>query len=324
MSEMLVTWGTWVHPAADKILDAAGIDSIPISGDESPVEKAQVCDALYIRTPNRATRTIIEALPSLRVIAVPGAGLEIVDLAAATERGIPVLHGRGLGSGAVAEWVLGAMVWLVRDMGAMHRTVLESNWGVRASTASRRDLASRIVGVIGYGQIGRRVAAAATAAFGARILVTEAHEEQRRAAEDAGFDVVALDYLLDRSDIVTVHAAAAMDGGVLLDRRRIDRIGPLGYLINTSRGQLVDAVAVADALDGGTLGGAALDVFAPEPPPPNLVARLAAHRRVLLSPHSSGMTEDAVEALAVGVATSIVDVLRGGHPASCANPEVWT
>lgn len=323
MSAVLATWGTWVHAVADKILTDAGIESIAIAGDENPKSRARNCDALYVRAPNRATRTLIEDLPSLRVIAVPGAGLEIVDLAAATARGIPVLHGRGLGAGAVVEWVLGAMIWLVRDMGSLHRAVLDGVWQVRTETTARRDLAGSAVGIIGYGQIGRRVATVVRTALGAQLLVAEPQEKQREIAEADGFEVTTLDDLLNRSNVVTVHAAATMDGDVLLRRDQLDRIGPRGYLINSSRGQLLDAAAVADALDAGTLGGAALDVFAPEPPEPHLVARLAAHPRVLLSPHSSGMTHDATEALAAGVATSIVDALEGGHPANCANPEVW-
>ena len=319
----LARWGEWVHPSAAEVLAQADVAEVPVPEGGSPVDLDMACEALYIRAPHIASAEVIASLSDLRLIAVPGAGLEIVDLDAATARGIPVLHGRGFGSRAVAEWVIGAMVWLARDVSAMDRAVRDGHWAVRHRAEGRRDLASLKLGVIGFGQIGRLVAQKASTAFGSAVLVTETVPRVADGARELGFQVVELETLLKNADIVSVNAAASHRFQSLLDGHRIRLIGGDGYLINTARGQLVDLETLAAALEDGGLGGAAIDVYPEEPPPAAVLESLKRHPRVLLSPHAAGMTSDAVRALAVGVASSIVHALSGGRPANCANPEVW-
>lgn len=318
----LAAWGQWLHPDAPHLLMEAGVHVVDMAGHglDSIVDSG--IDALYVRSPNVVTATVLDGLPGLRVIAVAGAGTEIVDLDAATERGIPVIHGRGHGAAAVAEWTVGAALWLVRDVARLHNAVREAQWTTRHEVAARRDLASLVVGVCGFGHIGERVARAITAGFDGTVIVNEPDARRADAARTAGLDVVPLDVLLQRSDVVTVHAGAELGAPPLLGRRQLELLQRTAVIINTSRGQLLDLDVLADLLDEGRLAGAALDVFDPEPPGPVIISRLLAHPRVLLSPHAAGMTADAVRALARGVATDIVRTLQGGRPQSCANPEV--
>jgi D-3-phosphoglycerate dehydrogenase len=266
---------------------------------------------------------VIAGLPKLRALAVPGAGLEVVDIVAATKHKIPVLSGIGMGPQAVAEWTIGSMLWLVRDMGEVHKAMVTGNWKKRFDVNDRRDIRTLTIGVIGYGQIGRRVAKGVRDAFGSRVIVNDLMEARQQEARDAGFEVMPIDNLVKESDIISIHTQAIHGEPPTLDRRRIGMMKPTAMIVNTTRGAVLDYDALMDALDNKALRGAALDVYPEEPPKQEFVDKLASYPRVLLSPHQGGMTIDALEVLAVGVAESIVDVLRGGHPSNCANPEVW-
>lgn len=316
--------GRWLHDDAPKLLTGAGLTIVDMVDGVPGSDAHPGVHALYVRAPHVVTARVLDRFPDLRVIGVAGAGTEIVDLDAATAHGIPVIHGRGHGASAVAEWTVGAVLWLVRDVARLDRAVAAGQWAVRHETDSRRDLGALVVGICGYGHIGELVARAVTAGFGGTVVVCEPDEVRAAAARNADLAIVDLEDLLSRADVVTVHATARFGDGPLLGRPELQRLRSTAVVVNTSRGQLIDLDALADLLDEGRLAGAALDVFDPEPPDRRLVARLAAHRSVLLSPHASGMTADAVRALARGVATEIVLTLQGQRPQRCANPEVWT
>ena len=276
-----------------------------------------------MRLPQYASEEVIAALPHLKVLAVPGAGIEVIDIDAATQHGIPVLSGRGMGHEAVADWTIGSILWLTRRIGAIHEAMSTGKWERRFDIEERRDLHRLTVGVIGYGQIGARVASILATGFGSRVFIHDSSPVAERAAADSGYDVVGLAALIRESDVVSIHAQAKHGEPPLLSAELLATMKPTAVLVNTARGALLDYPAVLAALDDNRLAGAALDVFDQEPPTPELIEKLRRHPNVLLSPHQAGMTIDATDSLAIGVATSVVDVLRGGRPANCANPEVW-
>ena len=320
----LAAWGPFLRPSFGDVLRDSGIDVVDVPGSSSPADVAGDCDALYVRLPQFASDEVINALPNLRALAVPGAGVEVIDIDAATARGIPVLSGRGMGHEAVADWTIGSILWLTRRIGAMDTAMSTGNWQRRFAIEERRDLHRLTVGLIGYGQIGARVANILAAGFGSRVLVHDSAQPARDAASAAGHEVVDVDTLVRESDLVTIHAQARHGEPPLINRDRITAMKPGSLLVNTARGALLDYPAVLDALDTGQLAGAALDVFDQEPPTGERIARLAAHENVLLSPHQAGMTVDAIDTLAVGVARSVVDVLESRQPSNCVNPEVWS
>jgi D-3-phosphoglycerate dehydrogenase len=320
---VLAAWGAFLRPSFDEVLAAGGVTVVTVPGNESPVDVAPDCDALYVRLPQYASADVIAALPNLKALAVPGAGIEVIDVEAATARGVPVLSGQGMGPEPVADWTIGSVIWLVRRMGELHEAMKAGDWKRRFDTEHRHDVRAVTVGVIGFGQIGRRVAHVLDAGFGSTVLVNDELPRACDAARAQGFEVVEPDELVRRSDIVSLHAQARHGEPPLLDRRRIGLMKRGACVVNTARGALLDYDALEAALASGALGGAALDVHPVEPPPQDYVDRFAAFPNVLLSPHQGGMTVDATEALSVGVAGSIVELLDGGRPANCANPEVW-
>lgn len=324
MAFTLAAWGPFLRPSFDDVLHEAGVEIVAVPGDQTPADLVPDCDALYVRLPQYASADVIAALPNLRVIAVPGAGVEVVDLDAATELGIPVVSGIGMGAEAVADWTIASILWLVRTVGQLHVAMQTGNWQRRFETDSRRDLRALTIGIIGFGQIGRRVAATFKDSFGSRVVINDTFDAARSAAVDAGFELLELDELMRASDVVSLHAQAKHGEPPLLDRERLALLRETALVVNTSRGALLDYDALIEMLESGTLAGAALDVYPQEPPPQDFVDRLARHPNVLLSPHQAGMTVDATESLSVGVAASVVEILNGGRPRNCVNPGVWT
>jgi D-3-phosphoglycerate dehydrogenase len=321
----LAAWGAFLRPSFGEVLDKAGVTVVDVPGTSKPADVAPDCDALYVRLPQYADEEVIASLPMLKAMAVPGAGLEVIDLEAATRHGIPVLSGRGMGHEAVADWTIGSILWLTRRMGATHEAMRTGAWERRFDIQERRDLHKLTVGIIGFGAIGARVAGILSTGFGTRVLVQDTAEPAREAARSSGFEVVELDTLIRESDVISIHAQAKHGEPPLIDRARLAAMKPTALLVNTSRGALLDYPALVEALDAGTLAGAAMDVFDQEPPQQEqLIDRLTAHPNVLVSPHQAGMTIDATDSLAHGVASSVVDVLNGRRPSNCANPEVWT
>lgn len=320
---LLAKWGEFLRPSFYEVLKTGGVAIREVDSEQELRRLGSDAHALYVRMPNYASREVIEGLPHLRVIAVPGAGLEVVDMEAATNARIPVVSGRGLGADAVVEWTVLSMLWLARDAGTIWAAMRSGDWEVRHSIEGRRDLRSLTIGVVGFGQIGRRVSRAARDAFGSTVLVADSHEPARKLAQQEAFAVVEMDQLLRRSDIVTIHTQVKHEQPAILGQREFQVMAPGSYVVNTGRGQAMDYRALLEALATGHLGGAAIDVYPQEPPASDLVERLAGHPRVLISPHQAGLTEDAAEALSRGVASSVVQVLQGRHPDSCANPQVW-
>jgi D-3-phosphoglycerate dehydrogenase len=324
MSEfVLAAWGEFLSPSFDRVIEDAGIDIVRVARESTPVEAAPDCDALYVRLPSYASAEIIGGLSHCKALAVPGAGIEVIDVDAATARGIPVLSGQGMGPEPIADWTIGAIVWLVRRMGELHEAMKRGDWASRFANEHRHDMRVLTFGIVGYGQIGRRVAAILSGGFGAKVLVTDSAPRAREAAEEAGLEVVELDELVRRSDVVTLHAQAQHGEPPVLGADQLATLKPGSLVVNTARGALLDYDALYDALRDGRLAGAGLDVHAKEPPDQDYVDRFAALPNVLLAPHQGGMTVDAIESLSVGVASSIVEVLRGGRPWNCANPQVW-
>lgn len=320
---VLAKWGDFLRPSFGDVLAGGNVRVVDVSAVEDLIALGDTVDALFVRMPHHASRDVLAALPSLKVIAVPGAGLEVVDVPGATELGVAVVDGRGIGANTVVDWTLGSMVWLARDMGGMRDAMEQGRWEQRHEVEGRRDLEALTVGVVGYGAIGSRVAARAAAAFGCTVVVADAMEAACQAASDAGFSVADPDAVLASADMVTIHTQARQGAPPQFGEEQLRRMPRGSFVINTTRGQVLDYEALVIVLDDGHLAGAAIDVYPVEPPPASLVARLRRHRRVLLSPHQAGMTIDATEKLARKVAASVIAVLDGQRVDNCANPSVW-
>ncbi|MGO1319911.1 MAG: NAD(P)-dependent oxidoreductase [Galactobacter sp.] len=251
----------------------------------------------------------LDAMPSLRVIARTGVGVDDVDVAAASERGIPVAVTPGSNTNAVAEGALAHMLHLLKSLGPLTELIRSGGWAERTQIPVG-DLEDATLGIVGYGRIGQRVAQLATA-FGTRVLAYDPVAPVP-ADLDAG-----LQELLANSDIVSLHVPLLESTRNLIDAEALSRMKDGVVLINVSRGGLVDLDAALDALETGRLGGLGLDSFEPEPATPH---PLYDHPRVVLTPHVMGLSAKAARATFIDAARAVRAVLDGGAPAAIAQP----
>ena len=263
----------------------------------------------------RADAVVDEALlnrmPNLRVLARTGVGVDLVDVAAATKRGIAVVITPSSGAQAVAEGVIGMALHLIKRFGPLTDLVRGDRWAQRGEVVVG-DLEGSTIGIIGYGRIGQRVASLARA-FGMYVL---AHDPASAPPDD--LNCADLHDLVSRSDIITLHAPLTDATRHFVDRDFLSSAKPGAILINCGRGGLVDIDAVLHAVMNGQLSGVGLDVFDPEPPAHHA---LFDHPNVVLTPHLMGLSRRAMAATFADAARGVADVLAGRCPAALANPE---
>lgn len=268
-------------------LRAAGLEVVPNEAGRAYraaelLELLPGMDAIITGT-DELTAEVIAAAPRLKVIAKHGVGLDTVDVEAAEARGVLVRATAGAMHDSVADLALALVLALARDVVGAHAGVAAGAW--RPTTGI--ELRGRTMGIVGIGRIGREVAHRAQA-FGLEVCAHDPYPDEAWARE-RGVALVGLDELLERSDIVSLHAPGGADGP-LLGAMQLGRMRAGALLVNTSRGSLVDEEALAAALAAGRLGGAGLDVFAAEPPRDSPLLGLA---NVVLTPHVGGRTREA-------------------------------
>jgi D-3-phosphoglycerate dehydrogenase len=263
-----------------------------------------------VRADARVDRALLDRAPRLRVIARTGVGVDLVDVPAATARGIAIVITPGAGAAAVAEGAIGMALHLVKRFGPLTALVRQGRWAER-SAVGVGDLDGATLGVIGYGRIGRRTAALG-AAFGMRILAYDPASEP-----PAGVCCGDLGDLAARSDVITLHLPLTEQTRHLVDDAFLAGVKPGAVLVNCGRGELIDTDAVWRALDAGRLSGVGLDVFDPEPPGAHPLYR---HPDVVLTPHLMGLSRRATAATFTAAAQGVLDVLRGREPRAVADP----
>lgn len=293
-------------------VEQGGPEAVPVSAEVlAAVKDAAILFTQFWPVP----AAVMDAAPGLRVIAVGRSGVENVDVAHATRRGICVLNTVGRNAQAVAEYTIGLLLCEARNIGRAHAALKRGEWRKKyPNDASVPELPGRTLGIVGFGQIGRLIARK-LAGFEMKIL---AHDPYAR--PEPGVEFVDLPTLMRRSDFVTVHAKLTAETRGLIGREMLALMKPTAYLINTARAELVDEAALAEALRAGRLAGAALDVFGREPPPPD--DPLLALDNVTLSPHQAGVTVDAYRTTAKLFAENVSRLWRGEvTPANLVNRE---
>jgi phosphoglycerate dehydrogenase-like enzyme len=252
---------------------------------------------------------LIDAAPRLRVIGRSGVGVELVDLEAATRRGIPVVITPNGGSRGVAEGALALMLHLVKRLGPLTALVREGRWAEREALPLG-DLDGAALAVVGYGRIGRRVAELATA-FGMRVLASDPYANDANATlEDA----------LAAADVISLHAPLTPETHGMIGADALTRVKPGALLVNCGRGGLLDLDAAYGALLDGRLAGVGLDVFDPEPPEDH---PLLHHPDVVLTPHVMALSRRARALVFEEMVAGMDDVLSGRRASFIANPDVY-
>jgi glyoxylate reductase len=251
--------------------------------------------------------------PKLKVIALHTSGSDNVDLEEATRRGVLVTNVKGVNAEQCAEFAMGLMLCVVRKIRTGDQAIRAGLWA--SQTQSCLDVYGSTLGVIGFGQIAQAFVKRARA-FGVKILVFTRTKDEALAKE-LGVEYVALDELLMRSDIVCLFASLTKDTRRMIGARELRLMKQSAYLINIARGELIDEVALEDALRHGRIAGAGLDVFEGEPV---FESPLFTLENVVLTPHQAGLTEGGKNGAAVRAANNALEVLRGNVPRDAVNP----
>jgi len=271
------------------------------------------CDGLLVRSATRVTAELLEAAPRLRVVGRAGVGVDNVDLAAATRRGVLVVNTPGGSSVAVAELALGLMLSVSRHVVEATKSLEAGRW--EKKRLQGRELAGKTLGVVGIGNVGSVLVARAQA-MGMRVIAYDPFIAAEAAAR-MGARLVPLDALWGEADVVSLHVPLTEQTRGLVDRAVLARMKRGAILINCARGGLVDEAALADALRSGHLGGAGFDVFATEPPAPD--NPLLGLDGFVCTPHIGGSTDEAQAAIAVAVADQVASYLLEGVVQNAVN-----
>lgn len=259
--------------------------------------------------------------PELKVIIRPGIGVDNVNRAEASERGIFIIHTPDSPTESTAEHAVALLL-------AVAKRVVTGDMQLRGNAAIKRDhllgteVRGRVLGIIGFGRIGSRVAKICRHGLEMQVLVYDPYLVDRARAEALEVEVVDnLEALISQVDFLTLHTALTPETHHLISEREFRLMKPGSYLINASRGPVVDEIALIRVLEEGHLAGAGLDVFDPEPPlPENPLLKMA---NVVVTPHSAAYTDRSVQITNTGIVDQLLQIFRGERPTFLVNPEAW-
>jgi D-3-phosphoglycerate dehydrogenase len=262
---------------------------------------------------DQVTAKFMRAADQLKVISKFGTGVDNIDVKAATQNGIIVTNAPGMNSDAVADMAFSLMLAISRKVPFAFDQVKKGQWPLIVGTEIWR----KTLGVIGLGQIGKRVAIRA-GGFNMKVLANEIYPDEKFVQEH-GIQLVPLNRMLQESDFVSIHVPFTSETKDLIKAAQLEMMRPTAYLINTARGGIVDEDALYDALQSGELAGAAFDVFKEEPLKKKVLIQLD---NFIATPHISPFTKEAIENMETLSAQNIIDVLEGRFPPHIVNPEV--
>jgi len=268
-------------------------------------------DVLIVRSRTKVTREVIETGSRLKAVGRAGAGLDNIDVESAQEKRLKILNTPEALAEATAELTMGLMLSLARNIPHADQAMKEKKWIKKELMGW--ELRGKTLGTIGLGNVGRCVARLAKA-FGMKILITKRTPPDPALLRELEAEFVPLRDLLTRSDIVTIHIPHNPQTHHMISEKELSSMKKGAYIINTSRGAIIDEKALLRALQLGRLGGAALDVFEAEPPTDYTLMRLP---NVVCTPHIGAQTEEAQKAASVLLAEKIISAFHSN--ASCAH-----
>jgi len=319
MTPLVVVAGA-IHPDGMKQLEAETRVVLSEETTEAGLLRvARDAAGILLRAKPACTRSLMAACPSLKVVGRYGAGLDIVDLPAATDLGIAVVHAPGSNSDSVAEHALMLILACVKNAVVVDRRTRMADWsGDR--TRGNFEVKGKTLGIVGVGNIGRRVARMA-AAFGMRVVgfdpYVTADELRTRGVEP----MPDLPTLLRQADVVTCHTPHTGETTHMIDAKAIAAMKDGVIYVNTSRGKVQDEGALLAALQSGKIARAGIDVFEEEPVSSD--NRLLHQENVIASSHIAGVTPESTSQIATQVTAEMLRVLRGERPHVLGNPDCW-
>ena len=318
----VVLVGGIYHADADKLLRARA--EVVALDCPAPAEIAAAllgADAAIVRYPHRIDAAVLAGAQKLAVVASSGRGTDSIDVTACTARGVAVVNNPGLGTIPVSEHAIAMML-------ALSRRLMRSGQLLRAGGAWNhrtgldvRDVNGRTLGIVGLGLIGSEMARKCIAAFGMNVLAYDPHVPAAKAEALGATMLGDLGELLERADVVSIHAELNEGSRGMIGEAQLRRMQPHAFLINTARGKVVQQRALERALTEGWIAGAALDVFEDEPlaePSP-----LWDLDNLILTPHVAGLSGDALRELAHSAVSQVLQALSGERPKNLVNPAAW-
>jgi D-3-phosphoglycerate dehydrogenase len=276
------------------------------------VKKVAPYQAILVRSGSQMTAEVIDAAKNLKVIGRAGVGVDNVDLQAATRRGVLVMNSPGGNTISTAELAVALMLALSRNLAPADASMKAGTWDRK--TFAGVELFGKRLGVVGFGRIGREVAARGRA-FGMEVQAFDPFVSPVL-AEKAHVTLRSLDELLQTSDYISLHTTLTAETKHLIGKDALTKVKAGVRIVNAARGELIEDEALLGALDSGRVAGAALDVHAQEPPKD---WRLAKHPKVLALPHLGASTKEAQERVGTDIAQQVRDYLKGGVIQSAVN-----
>lgn len=299
---------------SDKLGDA-GLERLDQSDDavyemetglspEALQEKIPEFDALIVRSGTKVTEELLSAAENLKVVGRAGIGVDNIDIRAATMRGIIVMNTPQANAIATAEQTMALMLALCRHTVQAHASVEAGEW--RRTNFVGTQLYRKVLGILGFGRIGRLVARRAQA-FGMDVIAYDPFVSEE-VGRELGVTLVDLDDLLLQADIISLHTAATPETEQIINAETIAQMKDGVRIVNAARGKLIDEKALADAIRDGKVGGAAVDVYSTEPPEHNPIIGLP---QVVHTPHLGASTIEAQRDVATQIVDQVLDALRG-------------
>jgi D-3-phosphoglycerate dehydrogenase len=264
-------------------------------------------------------RDLLRRAPNLLIVSSNGAGFDPIDVEACTEAGVVVVNQSGGNAYSVAEHALGMLLTLSKRIIEADRA-LRRDPNVNRNALMGTEAQGKTIGIVGLGNVGRRLAELCKGLFGMKVLAYDPYLAATEIAARGG-EKVELDDLLRRSDYVSINCPLTRDNRGMIGAREFALMQPHAYFITTARGFIHDEEALVEALRNKSIAGAGLDVWSKEPPPPE--HPLLQFDNVLASPHTAGVTTEARTNMGKIAAEQMLDALDGKRPPRIINPEVW-
>jgi D-3-phosphoglycerate dehydrogenase len=307
-----------IAPAGEELLAAKGFEVVRAPDSDPATIRRLARDTDGIITRSKIPDDIFSAAPRVRAVAIHGTGIDLVPLAEATPRGVLVSNIPGGNAQSVAEYAAMAMLMLARNILAITNGLRSGAWDeARALGAGAHELATMTLGLVGVGEIGKRLAKICRAGFGMRVLGNQRRLD--RLPPEA--EPASLDELVAASDFVVVTCPLTPETHHLFDQSRIAKMKRTAWLINVGRGAVVQEEALIAALREKRIAGAMLDVYEHYRLPPG--HPLFALENAILTPHLAGMTVESRARMSVAAAEEVVRMLGGERPKNFVNPQAW-
>ncbi len=321
---LTVLLNTGIHEEGVAMLKAEAEVLGPLNNDQTlSLEDKSGIQALIAGSTLDLSGETMDLFPHLRVLARPGIGVDNVDLSAATERGICVVNTPDAPTESTAEHTVALIMNLAARIFDGDRALRQGDWGMRKLTRGM-ELKGKMLGVIGLGRIGSRVAEICKLGLKMRVLAYDPYIDSAR-TEALGVELKEdLMEVISRADFLTLHVPLTPETRGMINAHTLAAMKPTAYLINCARGPIVDERALIEALQEGTIAGGGLDVYDPEPPA--MDNPLFSLPNTICTPHTGSFTEDGVRAMGIGAAEGVLAVLGGERPTGLAqlvNPQVW-